>query len=240
MWSQEPPTGPEAGPAPSSPDPGAEAERGAPDPDRLFEEEALPHMDAVYRFAHRLTGDESRAEDLAQETFLKAYRSWHQYTPGTRCKSWLFTICRNLHLRNSEREQRHEEILAREAAEDPQSISRENPVFMSTRRDDPEGNFFHSIVDEEVLRAIEELPGEFRLAVILSDREGLNYQEIAELLDVPVGTVKSRLFRGRRMLQERLHDYAVAVGFLPSSGPRSTPRRPQGSDRGGAAREEDT
>lgn len=189
------------------------------DAHRRFEEEALPNLDAVYRFALRLTGDDSRAEDLAQETFLRAYRSWHQYTAGTRCKSWLFTICRNVHLRNSEREVRREEILTQEAAESPREISRENPVFMSVRSDDPEGTFFDSIVDDEILRAIEELPEEFRSAVVLSDREGLNYQEISGLLSVPVGTVKSRIFRGRRMLQERLHDYAVATGLL------SSPRR---------------
>lgn len=195
-----------------------EAESGGDDPDRRFEEEALPNLDAVYRFALRLTGDESGAEDLVQETFLRAYRSWHQYTPGTKCKSWLFTICRNVHLRNSEREQRHDEIVGHEAPDDARDLSRQNPVFMSARSDeDPEGNFFESIVDDEVLRAIDELPKEFRTALALSDREGLNYKEISQLLEIPVGTVKSRLFRGRQMLQERLRDYAIAVGFLPAS-----------------------
>lgn len=190
------------------------------DPDRRFEAEALPNLDAVHRFALRLTGDESGAEDLVQETFLRAYRSWHQFTPGTNCKSWLFTICRNVHLRNAERTKRHQEIVERESEDDPRSVSRENPVFMSTQPDDPEGSFFASIVDHEVLRAIEELPEEHRLAVVLADQEELSYQEISNLLEIPVGTVKSRLFRGRRALQRRLRDYAVSMGFLPARDPR--------------------
>lgn len=215
------------------PQPEEEGTNGAGDePDRRFEEEAIPHLDAVYRFALRLTGVDSRAEDLTQETFLRAYRSWHQYTPGTQCKSWLFTICRNVHLRHAEREDRHEEILAQESGEAPRQISRENPVFMSARTEDPEGAFFDSIVDEEILRAIEELPEEFRTAVVLSDREGFNYQEISEVLEVPVGTVKSRIFRGRRMLQERLYDYAVATGVLSSSQARRLQGRPLGGRPG--------
>lgn len=202
-----------------------------------FEEEALPHLDAVYRFALRLSGDEDRAEDLVQETFLRAYRSWDQYTPGTRCKSWLFTICRNTFLRGEERERRHETILSEESGEDPRSISQVNPVFMSARERDPEGTFFHSIVDREVERAIEELPEEFRMVVILSDREELSYQEISELLGIPVGTVKSRLFRGRRILQERLYDFAVSAGYLPEGSspdgrdPNSPATKGEGGDR---------
>lgn len=178
-----------------------------------FDEEALPHLDAVYRFALRLSGAPDQAEDLVQETFLRAYRSWDQYTRGTAAKSWLFTICRNVFLRRRERRQRHDEIVE-ENVERPGGGNPVNPVWVSVLGVDPEGDFFDSIVDGKIVEAIEELPEEYRTAVILSDVEGLPYAEIAELMDVPVGTVKSRLFRGRRRLQEVLYDYAVEMGYI--------------------------
>ncbi len=179
-----------------------------------FLEEAIPHMDAVYRFALRLAGTPDGAEDLVQDTYFRAYRAWDQYTPGTRCKSWLFTICRNVFLRQRERRQRHDEILLESAGDDAGTLSREAPVFAASKDADPEGDFFKSIVDDEILSAIEELPDEYRMAVVLSDLEDLTYNEIAELMEVPVGTVKSRLFRGRRQLQKRLHGYAVEMGYI--------------------------
>jgi len=181
-----------------------------------FEDEALPNLDAVYRFALRLSGSSATAQDLVQDTFLRAYRSWDQYTPGTRCKSWLFTICRNVYLRQRERAQRHEEIVEQTSRHNVDPITRENPVFAATQKSDPEGDYFESIVDRFVIEAIDALPEEYRIAVVLSDLEGLPYDEIAELMNVPLGTVKSRLFRGRRKLQERLHDYAVEMGYIPS------------------------
>lgn len=179
-----------------------------------FEEEALPHLEAVYRFALRLSGSQDRAEDLVQETFLRAFRAWAQYTPGTRAKSWLFTICRNAFLRQLERAERHDEIVEMHAPRGDGGVTPANPLWRSLDGVDPEGAFFHAIVDEEILRAIDALPEEYRTAVVLSDMEGLSYQEIAALLDVPVGTVKSRLFRGRRRLQTALYDYAVETGHL--------------------------
>ena len=179
-----------------------------------FIEEAIPHMDAVYRFALRLTGTQDGAEDLVQDTFFRAFRAWDQYTPGTRCKSWLFTICRNVFLRQRERRQRHDEIVQETAQEDAASLSREAPVFAASKDSDPEGDFFKSIVDEEILEAIDDLPNEYRMAVVLSDLEDLSYNEIAEIMEIPVGTVKSRLFRGRRQLQKRLHGYAVEMGYI--------------------------
>lgn len=179
-----------------------------------FQEEALPHMDAVYRFALRLSGSRDRAEDLVQDTFLRAYRAWDQYTPGTRAKSWLFTICRNVFLRQRERTQRHDEIIAENVPRDSGSVPAVNPLWSTTEGKDPEGSFFNSIVDAKILEAIDELPEEYRTAVVLSDLEGFSYNEVAEMMDVPVGTVKSRLFRGRRQLQKQLYDYAVAEGYI--------------------------
>jgi RNA polymerase sigma-70 factor (ECF subfamily) len=179
-----------------------------------FEREALPHADAVYRFAVRLSGATDQAEDLVQETFLRAFTSWDRYEPGTQCKSWLFTICRNLYLRQRERGQRHDEIVATNVALDRSGLEVVNPLWSAVSQTDPEGRFFSSFVDETVLAAIDRLPEEFRTAVVLSDVEGLNYAEIAEIMEVPVGTVKSRLFRGRRQLQGVLYDYAVEMGYV--------------------------
>ncbi len=185
-----------------------------------FHEEALPQMDAVYRFALRLSGAEDRAEDLVQETFLRAYRSWDQYTPGTQCKSWLFTICRNVFLRHAERTQRHDEIVAENVDRSAGAFDVVNPLWAKAVEADPEGDFFKSLVDEEVIRHLQDLPEDYRTAVVLSDLEGFSYQEIAEMMEVPVGTVKSRLFRGRRVLQEVLYDYAVSMGYIPGESGR--------------------
>jgi RNA polymerase sigma-70 factor (ECF subfamily) len=180
-----------------------------------FNREILPHLDAVYRFALRLGGASDAAEDLVQETFLRAWRSFGQYSPGTRAKSWLFTICRNVFLRQMERGQRHSDIVEREAPRsDAGAGDLANPLWSESGDTDPEGRFFHQIVDAQVLAAIDALPEEYRTAVVLSDLEGLNYQEIADLMEVPVGTIKSRLFRGRRRLQRELYDYAVEMGYL--------------------------
>jgi len=181
-----------------------------------FEAEALPQLDAVYRFALRLSGSPAAAEDLVQETYLRAWRSWEQYTRGTRVKSWLFTICRNVFLRTEERGRRHADIVETESARGTAqgAASVVNPVWISTLGRDPEADFFDSIVDEEVLQAIDDLPEEYRSAVVLSDLEGLTYEEMAKTLGVPAGTVKSRLFRGRRQLQKVLYEYAVEQGYI--------------------------
>ena len=181
---------------------------------RGFEDEALPHLDAVYRFALRLSGAPDQADDLVQETFLRAYTSWRQYTKGTAAKSWLFTICRNVFLRRRERGQRHDEIVSENVGRSGPGPNPVNPVWVSVLGVDPEGDFFESIVDDQIVEAIEALPEEYRTAVVLSDLEGLPYAEIAELMEVPVGTVKSRLFRGRRQLQQVLYDYAVEMGYI--------------------------
>ena len=187
---------------------------GRGDSTASFEAEALPHLDAVYRFALRLSGAPDQAEDLVQETFLRAYKSWGQYTRGTAAKSWLFTICRNVFLRGRERRQRHDEIVTENVGREGPGTNPVNPVWVSVLGVDPEGDFFESIVDERIMGAIDDLPEEYRTAVVLSDLEGLPYADIAELMEVPVGTVKSRLFRGRRQLQKILYDYAVEMGYI--------------------------
>ncbi len=191
------------------------------DQNQSFREEALPHMDAVYRFSLRLSGNPDRAEDLTQETFLKGFENWGKYTPGTKAKSWLFTICRNVFLRGEERSRRHEEIVAETADQDPRGISKEATVFMEVGDRDPDAKFWSQVVDARIVRAIDDLPAEFRDAVVLSDAEDFSYEEISEILGVPIGTVKSRIFRGRRILQKELFRYAVQEGIVkdrPSHG----------------------
>src|SRR6266702_3261241 len=183
----------------------AEAEKRA-----SFEREALVHLDALYRVALRLTNNAADADDLVQETMLKAYRAWDQYEKGTNAKGWLLTILRHAFINEYRRRTRHPETVDLDAIE-PYS------VFGDVQADDPQGTFFDRIVDDEVLRAIDQLPEQFRETVVLSDVEGLSYEEIARILEVPVGTVKSRLFRARRLLQRKLYDYAVGMGYIKGS-----------------------
>jgi len=195
-----PPSPPVPTPAPLSP--ADEAEKRT-----SFEREALVHLDSLYRVALRLTGNAAEADDLVQETMLKAYRAWEQYQKGTNAKGWLLTILRHAFINEYRRRTRHPETVDLDAIE-PFS------VFEELQDEDPQGTFFDRIVDDEVLRAIDQLPEQFRETVVLSDVEGLSYDEIARILEVPVGTVKSRLFRARRMLQGKLYDYAVGMGYI--------------------------
>ncbi len=175
-----------------------------------FEREALVHLDALYRVALRLTGNPADADDLVQETVLKAFRAWDQYERGTNAKGWLLTILRNSFINEYRRRARHPENVDLDTIEP-------FAVFGDIQEEDPQGAFFDKIVDDEVLRAIDALPEVFRETVVLSDVEGMSYQEIARILDVPVGTVKSRLFRARQMLQGKLYDYAVNMGYIKGS-----------------------
>ncbi|HYS20153.1 MAG TPA: sigma-70 family RNA polymerase sigma factor [Gemmatimonadales bacterium] len=175
-----------------------------------FEQEALVHLDALYRVALRLTGNAADADDLVQETMLKAYRAWDQYEKGTNAKGWLLTILRNSFINEYRRRTRHPETVDVDTIEP-------FAVFGEVQEDDPQGAFFDQIVDDEVLKAIDELPVAFRETLVLSDVEGMSYQEIGKILGVPVGTVKSRLFRARQALQGKLYGYAVSMGYIKGS-----------------------
>ena len=164
---------------------------------RAFDAEALPHLDALYRTALRLTADPSRAEDLVQDTMLKAYRSWRQYRPGTNAKGWLLTILRNTFI-NDYRRSKLEPVATDLEMVEPHAI------YRAVEDVDPEGAFFSKIVDEKVLEAVDALPPDFREVLVLSDMEGLSYGEIAEALEIPVGTVKSRLYAARQALQSAI------------------------------------
>jgi RNA polymerase sigma-70 factor, ECF subfamily len=179
-----------------------------------FADEALPHMESVYRYALRLArGREDQADDLLQDTFLQAFRAWDTYTPGTNCRAWLFTICRNRFLRGEERRGRRPEVTGSDIDADVEAMAA-TAVFSEVAAADPEQEFFASFVDEQVMVAVDALPDPFREVVVLSDVEGLSYPELSEVLGVPTGTVKSRLFRGRRMLQQSLYEYALEMGYV--------------------------
>jgi len=176
------------------------------EPRRRFEREALAHLDALYGFALKLARSRDDAEDLVSDTVLRALERWEQYRLGTNIRAWLFTILYRVFV------SRRRRIDAREvpAGEGPDGRPRHEAVGEA----DPEGRFYDSFLDEEVTRAIDALPEEYRSAVVLSDVHELRYAEIAEILGVPEGTVKSRLFRGRRILQRKLAGYAVDMGYV--------------------------
>ncbi len=172
-----------------------------------FEREAIPHLDLLYGYGLRLTGDSQQAEDLVQNAMLKAYRSWHQYQMGTNVRAWLMTILRNCFINEYRKASRAGVHI------DVDEIERIT-VLDDDEKSDPENLFFDQIVDDEILRAIDELPHDFRETLVLSDMESLSYAEIAEVTSVPVGTVKSRLFRARHALRRKLSGYAVAMGYI--------------------------
>jgi RNA polymerase sigma-70 factor (ECF subfamily) len=171
-----------------------------------FEREALQHLDALYGFGLKLARSRDDAEDLVSDTLLRAFERWEQYRLGTNIRAWLFTILYHVFVSRKRR------VDAREVPrhEEPDGWTGPEPVGDA----DPEGTFYDSFLDDEITRAIAALPPEYRSAVVLSDVQGLRYAEIAELLRVPEGTVKSRLFRGRRILQRKLRGYAVDMGYL--------------------------
>jgi RNA polymerase sigma-70 factor, ECF subfamily len=171
-----------------------------------FEAEALPHLDALYAFALKLARSRDDAEDLVSDTILRAFERWDQYHLGTNIRAWLFTILYHVFV------SRRRRIDAREVQ--PSEEHEGWSLFEAVGEADPEGRFFDSFLDEEITGAIDALPDEYRAAVVLSDIHDLRYAEIARILAVPEGTVKSRLFRGRRLLQRKLVGYATEMGYL--------------------------
>jgi RNA polymerase sigma-70 factor, ECF subfamily len=164
-----------------------------------FEREALVHLDAVFRVAVRFAGTAADADDLVQDTFFRAYQAWDQFERGTNAKGWLITILRHVFINDYRRNVRRRQILTSDA---PPAVEH------ATVR------FFDELVDDEVVRAIDALPFQFREVVMLRDVEDLTYEEVATMLDIPVGTVKSRLFRARELLQKALRAYAVSTGVI--------------------------
>ena len=164
-----------------------------------FDREALVHAEALFRFARRLTGQDEPAEDLVQECFEKALRAFHQYKAGTNCKSWLFTILHNCHRMRLRSAQHRREVL--DPGDDPKFSLIDHLLEHEVSS---EQTFFDQTPSAEVRQAVSELSEPMRAVVLLSDVEGLTYQEIAEVLSVPLGTVRSRLNRARNTLSQKL------------------------------------
>jgi RNA polymerase sigma-70 factor, ECF subfamily len=179
------------------------------DRSRDFEEIALVHLDTLYRTALRLTHNRAEAEDLVQDTCLRAFRSFHRFDPGTNCRAWLLTIMRNLFLNRARRQGR--EKLESDLAGGTRGLDElAQPLG---ERATPADEFLHTVVHGDVDRALKGLPLVFREAVVLADLEGLSYREIAEIMGCPVGTVMSRLSRGRALLREALGRLAREHGY---------------------------
>jgi RNA polymerase sigma-70 factor, ECF subfamily len=175
-----------------------------------FEREAIPWIEDVHRFALSLTRDESDADDVVQDTFLRAYRSWHTYMPGSDCRRWLFTICRNVFLRSRERVRPTVEL---EATDIDAAVA--GSLYAPTERLDD--LMMRLDLAPAIARALANVPEPFRSTLLIVDVEDQAYESAAELLGVPIGTVRSRLFRGRRLMQEQLLSYAADAGFALSA-----------------------
>jgi|SRR5579871_2157332 len=177
-----------------------------------FEQEVLPHIHSLFGAALRLTRSSSEAEDLVQETYLKAFRSFSQFEVGTNCKAWLFRILTNTFINKYRRKVKEREILDSEFR--GVNASEGDTAEHFGKGHTPESDLADRFLSDEVLRALERVPIDFRLVVVLSDIYGFSYKEIAKRVEIPIGTVMSRLFRGRRLLQDQLFDYAVKEGVI--------------------------
>ena len=178
-----------------------------------FEQVALVHFDALYGAAYRLTRNPRDAEDLVQDALLRAYRFWDSFQQDSNCKAWLLRIVTNTFINEYQRRKRSREVL--DAATAEQDTTDGVLVHAAARdKQSPEGALIERSVSDDVQRALDQLPDDFRTAVILCDMQGLSYKEIAEIMHCPVGTVMSRLFRGRKLLASGLREFAVAEGYV--------------------------
>lgn len=177
---------------------------------KIFEEEFYPHADALFNFAYNLSYNEDDASDLVQETYMKAFRFIDKYIEGTNAKAWLFKILKNAFINQY-----------RKVSKRPLKVDFEDVVNYHDEEDntaysgyiDMREEIYQSMMGDEVTNAINALPVDFRTVILLCDIEGFTYEEISKILDVPIGTVRSRLHRARNMLKEKLQTYASSLGF---------------------------
>jgi RNA polymerase sigma-70 factor (ECF subfamily) len=178
-------------------------------PQHTFELVALPHLNAVYHFAYNLTGNTEDAQDLLQETYLKAYRFFGSFQPGTNCKAWLFQIAKNTFINRYRKQAREPDKVSYDAVEE---------FYDTLKPSDGASNnldvtLFQGLLDDDISAALASLPEQFRMVLVLSDLEDLTYEEIADIVDCPIGTVRSRLHRARKLLREKLYLYARQYGI---------------------------
>lgn len=182
--------------------------------DEVFERELLPNIDALHTFAYHLSFNEDDAKDLVQETFLKAYRALDSYESGTNAKAWLFKILKNAYINQYRKKIRrpttvdYEDYIGYQDKEDQSSVE-----FLDLREE-----IFDNLIGDEVTSAVNSLPVDFRAVILLCDVEGFTYEEISKIIDIPIGTVRSRLHRARNMLKEKLTSYARLMGYEDKRG----------------------
>ena len=180
-----------------------------------FQRVALVHLDILYNTALRMTGNPPDAEDLVQETFLRAYKFFDKFKEGTNCKAWLFKIMKNNYINRFRKKAREPSTVSFDQIQEAQGAISEAEA--SVPEEATVSPNLDELVEDDIKSALETLPPEFRMAVILSDIAGLSYKEIAEIMESPVGTVRSRLSRARGILQKKLYDLAVSKGIVRAS-----------------------
>ncbi len=178
---------------------------------RIFEEEFLPQIDALYTFAYHLTYNEDDANDLVQETYLKAFRFIDKYNEGTNAKAWLFKILKNAFINQYRRKSKQPTQVDFEDAATYKEAEEDTHL---TSHADLREEMFQTMMGDEVTNAINTLAVDFRVVILLCDIEGFTYEEISKILDIPIGTVRSRLHRARNMLKDKLHEYARSLGYV--------------------------
>ena len=175
-----------------------------------FNDEIIPHLDALYNFGLSLTSDPNDAEDLVQDTIVKAYRFFSSYEKGTNAKAWLFRILKNSYINNYRRKSKKpQQVDYDEVATFYETIRAER-----TDTSDLEDTMYRELIDDDITKALDRIPEDFRTVVLLCDVEDFTYEEIANMLDVPIGTIRSRLHRGRNLLKAQLLDYAEDRGYM--------------------------
>jgi RNA polymerase sigma-70 factor (ECF subfamily) len=175
--------------------------------DKIFNGELIPQADALYNFAYSLVFEEARAQDLVQEAYLKAYRFIHSFEPGSNAKAWLFQILKNAFINEYRKKSRQPQKVDFEDFKDKNQLEKQSISI------DIEQDVYTHMIGDEITSALNSLPVDFRVAIILSDIEGFTYEEIAKITDIPIGTVRSRLFRARNLMKEQLREYAKEKGF---------------------------
>jgi RNA polymerase sigma-70 factor (ECF subfamily) len=204
--------------SPASPASASEIDETAEARHARFESEALPYIDQLYAAALRMTRNAADAEDVVQETFAKAYASFHQFTPGTNLKAWLYRILTNTYINSYRKKQRQPQIADGDNVEDWQLARAESHTSSGLKS--AETVALERLPDSDVKDALQALAPDFRLAVFLADVEGFSYKEIAEIMGTPIGTVMSRLNRGRNQLRNLLAEYARDRGLATNEGSR--------------------
>lgn len=185
-----------------------------------FEQDAMQYTRQLYSAAMRMTRNPADAEDLVQETFLKAYRAYHTFQEGTNLKAWLYRILTNTYINKYRKESRRPSEVDLGTVEDMYLYRRLGSEESAEAARTTEDRVLDGLVESDIKEAVEELPESFRMPVLLADLEGFSYKEIAEILDIPIGTVMSRLHRGRKAMQKRLWEYAKRRGLLPEDAER--------------------